>query len=123
MKTVLLIEDNSDIRENTTELLELGGYKVISAANGQHGLELARTNLPDIILSDVMMPYLNGHELFDALKKDTTTRDIPFVFLTSSVERRDVQSAFDKGANGYIYKPFDQEDLFQTIERCLGSEK
>lgn len=122
MKTILLLEDNKDIRENTTELLEIAGYKVITASNGKKGLELAKSELPDIILSDVRMPLLNGHQVFAELRKDEVTKNIPFIFLTSSVEKKDMQSSFDKGVNGYINKPFEDKDLFDTIENCLATK-
>jgi len=123
MKKILLIEDNLHIRENATELLELAGYEVISAANGMIGVQLAKSELPDIILSDVMMPVLDGHGVFAELKKDETTKNIPFVFVTSSVEKKEMESATNKGADGYIKKPFDEEDLYSTIEKILKGEK
>lgn len=122
MKNILLIEDNLDIRENAIEMLELEGYNVIAAANGKIGLHLAKERLPDIIVSDVMMPEMNGHEVFDELKKDETTRHIPFVFITSSVEKKEIQAAIDKGAAGYIRKPFEAADLYNAIERCFINE-
>lgn len=119
MKKILIVEDNLDIRENAVELLELSGYFVLAAEDGVIGLRMARSEMPDIILSDVMMPNLNGHDLFDQLRSDALTQRIPFVFITSSVERKDIQGALDKGANGYIKKPFEEEELLSTIERCL----
>ena len=119
MKTILLIEDNLSIRENTCELLELEGYKVLCASNGKTGLRLAKKELPDIILSDVAMPKMNGHELFQELKKDPLTRDIPFVLLTSSVEKKVIQAALLTGVNGYIGKPFEIDDLLQKVRYFL----
>ncbi len=119
MKRILLIEDNNDIRENICELLELEGYKVILAVNGKSGLILAREHLPDIILCDVMMPEADGYEVFRGLKTDSLTAAIPFVFLTSSAERKEVEAGLGMGANGYIRKPFDPEELFKVITRCL----
>jgi len=118
-KRVLIIEDNFDIRENATELLEFAGYTIISAADGKMGIEMAKAELPDIILSDIMMPYMNGHEVFAELKKHEPTRQIPFVFITSSVERKEIEEAFDRGADGYIKKPFEEEELLETIRKCL----
>ena len=119
MKTILLVEDNAAIRENAMELLELEGYKVISAQNGKIGLQLAKEKQPDIILSDVMMPEMGGYEFFDELKKVEATRNIPFVFITSSVEKKEIQAAMDMGATGYIRKPFETTDLYGTVKRCL----
>ncbi|MCR8560813.1 response regulator [Mucilaginibacter sp. BJC16-A38] len=119
MKKILLIEDNNDIRENTCELLELEGYKVILAVNGRSGLILAQEHVPDIILCDVMMPEADGYEVFSGLKTNPVTAAIPFVFLTSSVERKEVEAGLGMGASGYIRKPFDSEELFAVIARCF----
>lgn len=118
-KRILIIEDNFDIRENAVELLELAGYIVLAASNGRMGVEMARSELPDIILSDIMMPYLNGHEVFAELKQHETTMNIPFVFITAAVERKEIEAAISKGANGYIKKPFEEEELLDTIRKCL----
>ncbi|NNU33382.1 response regulator [Mucilaginibacter sp. S1162] len=90
MRTILLIEDNNDIRENTCELLELEGYKVIPALNGKTGLTTAFEHLPDLILCDIMMPEVNGYEVFVGLQADPATRAIPFIFLTASAENKEV---------------------------------
>jgi len=119
MKKILLIEDNAPIRENMIELLELEGYRVTTANNGRIGLQLALELLPDIILTDVMIPELDGHEVYTELKKDRRTSCIPVVFITSSVEKRDMEEAMNKGVDGYIQKPFEAEKLFDTIKYCL----
>ncbi len=122
MKTVLVIEDNKEIRENTCELLELKGYDVISAVNGKIGLALAKEKLPDIVLCDIMMPEINGYEVFASLKEDAETANIPFVFVTASVERSEVETGLGMGADGYIRKPFDSKELFETISNCLNGK-
>ncbi len=121
MKTVLIIEDNKDIRENTCEILLLEGYGIISAANGITGLALAKENLPDIILCDIWMPGMNGYEVFENLKKDAKTLKIPFIFLTASADKNEVETGLGMGANGYIRKPFEHDELIYEIERCLNS--
>lgn len=121
MKKVLLIEDNLSIRENTAELLELAGFSVIMASDGQMGVDLAKAELPDIILSDIMMPYKNGHEVFDELQKCETTRNIPFVFITSSVGRKEIEYALKRGATDYIRKPFEEDELMGTIQKWLSA--
>ena len=122
MKTVLVIEDNKEIRENTCELLELKGYDVISAVNGKIVLALAKEKLPDIVLCDIMMPEINGYEVFASLKEDAETANIPFVFVTASVERSEVETGLGMGADGYIRKPFDSKELFETISNCLNGK-
>ncbi|MCQ6958761.1 response regulator [Mucilaginibacter aquariorum] len=122
MKTILLIEDNNDIRENTCELLELEGYKVILALNGKTGLILATEHLPDLILCDIMMPEANGYEVFNSLQANEATRSIPFIFLTASAEKKDVEAGLEMGASGYIRKPFEPEELFDAIRRSLKEQ-
>lgn len=121
MKTILLIEDNLDIRENTCELLELQGYNVVAAANGKIGLAFAKERQPDIILCDIKMPEADGYEVCNGLKDDPKTATIPFIFLTADAEKREVELGLSMGAKAYIRKPFDATELFEIIERCLGS--
>jgi len=120
MKTVLIIEDNLAIRENMAEMLELEGYKVFVASNGEKGKALARKKLPDIILCDIMMPEINGHEVFNQLKQDSTTADIPFIFVSAKVEKKEIQAGLDIGANGYVGKPFSLKVLIKKLKRCLS---
>jgi len=120
MKQILVIEDNLDIRENISEILKLGGYNVITAVNGRDGVELARQKMPHVILCDIMMPELNGYEVFEELKKDSTTASIAFVFVTASAEKSEVNKALDMGVNEYVRKPFEEQELFEAIERCLN---
>lgn len=119
MKTVLIIEDNLEIRENTTEILELEGYRVLSAENGKDGIEMAGKVKPDIILCDIMMPEVDGYEVIRALKANRSTATIPFIYVTASGEKSEVQLAMDLGAGGFIRKPFDTKELMQVIHKCL----
>jgi CheY-like chemotaxis protein len=118
MKTILLIEDNKDIRENATEMLELEGYKTISASNGQIGLQLAIEQLPDLILSDILMPVMTGFELFKELRNDERTKHIPFIIISASIEERNLTKGME-GIDGFIIKPFEEKELFETIESIL----
>ncbi|MCC8426422.1 response regulator [Mucilaginibacter sp. UR6-11] len=122
MKKILLIEDNEDIRENTCELLELEGYQVITADDGEIGVTRAKEVIADLILCDVLMPGTNGYEVFEALRSDPRTADTPFVFLTANAERTEMKKGLDLGANAYIRKPFEPEELFAVIAQCLPSE-
>jgi len=81
MKTILLIEDDTALRENTAELLELSDYEVLTAPNGRVGVEKAKKQTPDIIVCDIMMPELDGYGVLEALSYDTVTNQIPFIFL------------------------------------------
>lgn len=120
MTTVLIIEDNREILENTVEILELEGYRTVTASNGAIGIEQARKHHPEIILCDIMMPEVDGYQVLKAITEDPELSHIPFIFLTASVERKEVQAGFDMGAKGYIRKPFDSEELFKTIEACVS---
>ncbi|BAU55076.1 response regulator transcription factor [Mucilaginibacter gotjawali] len=120
MITILVIEDNDDIRENTCELLELEGYKAITAIDGNSGIIVAKEQLPDIILCDIMMPEANGYEVCTALKDDPLTASIPFIFISASVEKKAIDVGISLGAVEYIQKPFDPQELFDALKRCLN---
>ena len=83
MKKIVLIEDNTDVRENIEEILELANYKVIAAADGKEGVVAIKSENPDLIICDIMMPELDGYEVLYMLSKDEKTQAIPFIFLTA----------------------------------------
>jgi len=120
MKRILLIEDDTILRENTAELLELSGYKVMTASNGKVGVKLAKTKSPDIIVCDIMMPELDGYGALNVLSKNKTTRFIPFIFLSAKTENQDIRKGMNLGADDYITKPFTEEDLICAIESRLA---
>jgi CheY-like chemotaxis protein len=122
MKVVLLIEDNNENRENTCEMLELEGYEVIFAANGRKGIDLAKEKIPDIILCDILMPEMDGYQVFRGVKNDIKTAHIPFIFLTASGEKKEIALGIAMGARGYIRKPFEAHELFGTIANCLNAD-
>ena len=119
MNTVLLIEDNAEIRENTAEILELANYKVMTAENGKAGVEQALINKPDIIVCDIMMPALDGYGVLHMLNKNEQLKDIPFIFLTAKTERNDFRKGMELGADDYITKPFTELELLNAIELRL----
>jgi len=120
MKKVLLIEDDTVVRENTAELLELANYTVITADNGKTGVSKAKKYLPDIIICDIMMPELNGYGVLQILSKEKSTKQIPFIFLSAKIEHEDVRKGMDLGADDYITKPFDESEIFSAIESRLA---
>ncbi|XCF07665.1 response regulator [Tamlana crocina] len=120
MKKVLLIEDDIILRENTAELLELSEYLVTTAPNGKIGVEVAKTHLPDIVVCDIMMPEVDGYGVLEALSKNDRTKHIPFIFLSAKTERKDVRKGMDLGADDYITKPFEEEELTSAIESRLA---
>ncbi|MEO5561948.1 MAG: response regulator [Chitinophagaceae bacterium] len=116
MKSILIIEDNQDIRENTAEILELAGYKTFTAENGKKGVELALKEIPDLIVCDIMMPQLDGYGVLHLLKKNPEAQNIPFIFLTAKTERTDFRKGMEMGADDYVTKPFDEIELLNAIE-------
>ncbi len=116
MKSVLVIEDNQDIRENTVEILDLAGYKTYSAENGKKGVEIALKEKPDIIVCDIMMPVLDGYGVLHLLRKNEETLNTPFIFLTAKIERTDFRKGMEMGADDYITKPFEDIELLTAIE-------
>jgi CheY-like chemotaxis protein len=116
MKTVLVIDDNKDIRENTAEIMELAGYNVFTAENGKKGVELGKKEKPDLIICDIMMPELDGYGVLHMLRRDPETLNIPFIFLTAKTERSDLRKGMEMGADDYITKPFDEIELLNAVE-------
>ena len=124
MKKILVIEDDSEMRRNIVIVLQLEQYQPIAAENGRVGVELAKREKPDLILCDVMMPELDGYGVLKALREDTNTTLIPFIFLTAKGEKDDLRSGMNLGADDYITKPVSQADLLKAIEvRLRRSEQ
>ena len=122
-KQVLIIEDNTDIRENIVEILELADFSVLQANNGKVGVELANKHKPDIILCDIMMPDLDGYGVLYMLHKNPETATIPFIFLTAKAERVDLRKGMEMGADDYLTKPFDDIELLNAIETRLKKKE
>ncbi|MEH6679038.1 MAG: response regulator [Sediminicola sp.] len=120
MKKVLLIEDDLALRENTAELLELSDYTVHTAPNGRVGVEMALEILPDIVVCDIMMPEMDGYGVLKQLSADLKTKHIPFIFLSAKTEHKEIRKGMDLGADDYLTKPFEEEDLMSAIESRLA---
>jgi len=119
MKKILVIEDEVFIRENLIELLEIEGFEAVGAENGLVGVNLAKQSQPDLILCDVMMPELDGYEVLHALREDSATATIPFLFLTASADRNNLQKIREMGMNDYILKPFNIDKFLAAIANRL----
>jgi DNA-binding NarL/FixJ family response regulator len=115
MKKILVIEDEPEMRRNLLAILKLEQFQGLGAENGRAGIELARREKPDLILCDVMMPELDGYGVLRALREETTTAAIPFIFLTAKGERRDVREGMNLGADDYLTKPMAKADLLKAI--------
>src|SRR6478735_2186389 len=119
MKKILLIEDNQAVRENTSEILQLANYTVITAENGKVGVELANREKPDLVICDIMMPELDGYGVLHILSKKPETATIPFIFLSAKTEKADLRKGMNMGADDYVTKPFDDTELLNAIETRL----
>lgn len=120
MTKVLLIEDDSVLRENIAELLELSDFEVLTAPNGKLGLKSININIPDIIVCDIMMPELDGYEVLNEVTKNNKTKHIPFIFLSAKTEHQDVRKGMNLGADDYITKPFTEDELVSAIKSRLA---
>lgn len=120
MKKILLIEDDTVLRENTAELLELSNYLVITASNGKLGIALAKQNIPDLIVCDIMMPEVDGYGVLETLSKDTSTNQIPFIFLSAKTEHKEIRKGMDLGADDYLTKPYEEDELINAIESRIA---
>ncbi len=118
---ILIIEDQATMRRNVALMLQLEGYNALTAANGVEGLEAARRELPELILCDVMMPEMDGHDCLRALREDEALRHTPFIFLTAKGDRNDVREGIGLGADAYLTKPVVREDLLAAVSHWLKS--
>lgn len=116
---ILVVEDETAIRKNLVSLLRMEGFEVLDAGNGLAGLELARTHLPGLILSDVMMPGLDGYGLLEQLRTDPRTATIPLIFLSARTDRADRRRGMNLGADDYLGKPFTHDEVLEAVSARL----
>lgn len=122
MTTILAIEDDTKIRENIQEILELEGFDVLTAANGRIGVQLAQAHHPDLIICDVMMPELDGYDVLVTLRQDPNTLKIPFIFLSAKATTADFRKGMSLGADDYLTKPFTPSELREAISIRLQKQ-
>lgn len=118
-KTILIIEDDSDIREVLIDVLDLNGFTVESASNGEEGLEILRRMRPDLILLDLMMPVMDGYAFRQEQRKSPDWNQIPVVIMSADGRLNDKQEQL--GAAAYLKKPLEMDDLVSLIERLSSS--
>ena len=118
--TVLVVEDDPVILRLLEVNFELEGFGVVLAHDGAEGIEAARTEQPDIIVSDIMMPRVSGIELVRALKADAATAKIPIILLSAKAQTNDLKSGMDAGADDYVTKPFEPLDLVDRVNALLS---
>jgi DNA-binding response OmpR family regulator len=119
MKTVLIIDDNINFLENVSEFLEIEGYKTLIANNGKDGIKITLETNPDLIICDVLMPEMTGHEVLKNLQDQINSDMMPFIFSTSLSEKIDRLETLELGADEYIVKPYDLENLLAIIKTCI----
>jgi DNA-binding NarL/FixJ family response regulator len=115
MKTILIIEDEPEMRRNLATILRLEKYNPLTAQNGREGIEMARKETPDLVLCDVMMPELDGYGVLRELRSNSSTEATPFIFLTARGEKPDVRAGMNLGADDYLTKPVAKSDLLSAI--------
>jgi DNA-binding NarL/FixJ family response regulator len=119
MKKILVIEDEVETLANLVLMLEMEGFKPLSAPNGRAGVTLARKELPDVILCDVSMPELDGYGVLESLRADEKTVSIPFIFLTAKGDKKDLRTGMNLGADDYLTKPASAEEVLSAINARL----
>jgi DNA-binding response OmpR family regulator len=118
--TILVADDEEDVRELVTYRLTRSGYRVIGAGDGQEALELATERTPDLMVLDVMMPKLDGYELTRRVRAEASLRSIPVILLTARSQETDVDRGFEVGADDYLKKPFNPDELVARVRAVLG---
>ncbi|MBD1829528.1 EAL domain-containing response regulator [Microcoleus vaginatus GB1-A2] len=119
MLKILVIEDDELIRETLLQLLESQSYRVIAAENGRVGVQMALSEIPDLILCDVQMPELDGHDVLRTLRQNSLAATIPFIFLTAQSDKTDFRRGMELGADDYLTKPFTKAELLGAIASRL----
>jgi len=122
-KKILVVDDEPDVASLLTLLLKSQGYDVVAAGDGQEALEKARSEQPDLILLDVMLPKMDGYKVARMLKFDENFSTIPIIMLTAKVQEKDKQIGLEMGADDYVTKPFDTAALLGKIKAVLGKNK
>lgn len=123
MQKILIIEDETNVRENLKEILEDAGYIVISATNGKEGLNVLSVDVPDLILCDIMMPEMDGYQLLESIKDNKEFNEIPFLFLSALSTDGEIRKGMNMSADDYITKPFRKKDLVSSVKARLEKRK
>jgi len=118
-KKILVIEDDGNLRETLSDVLETEGYSVVTSKDGLEGLRKTYVELPDLVILDIILPELSGLEVCKRLKKDTQMKDIPIIYLTAKDQVTDKLLGLESGAEIYLTKPFDMDVLLEKIQNLL----
>ena len=116
MKKILVVEDDKEIRSMLREILGNAGYDVIPAQDGQFAINFLEHEIPDLVISDIMMPNVDGYQVLEYFQKLPASTTVPFIFLTAKADIGDLRKGMNLGADDYIYKPFRVKELLQSVE-------
>ena len=119
MKKILVIEDNQLVRDSIAEMLTVANYLVFTAENGRSGIALALQELPHLIICDIKMPEMDGYAVLQWLNNHTVLQHIPFIFVTGDSEEAGIRKAMEMGADDYITKPFQRDELLKVIKNRI----
>ncbi len=122
-RTILIIEDEKDFANALHHLLKAHSYRIEMAHDGMEGLQKAREGSPDLIILDIMLPKINGYKIARLLKFDNKYSHIPIIMLTARSEEKDRETGFETGADLYMTKPLDNEELLGNIEQLLTNDE
>lgn len=121
MKTILFIEDESALQKTLGDVLKQEGFAVVSALDGEKGIQMAKEQVPDLILLDLMLPKQNGFDVLKSLKADEKTKDIPVIVLTNLEAMEDIQKVLELGATTYLVKAsYSVEEVVQKAKHALN---
>jgi DNA-binding response OmpR family regulator len=118
---ILLVEDHAPLLRSMAFLLEVAGFEVMTAADGEEALKLLRKQAPDVVISDVNMPNVDGYELLRRVRANAQWRKLPFIFASARYEMEDLMYGLELGADDYVPKPFDIYDMLDAIQRTVPS--
>lgn len=122
-KKILIIEDETDVRSTLVDLLESVGYKPIAVQDGLHAINFLEQEIPDLVISDIMMPVIDGYQVLEHFQRLPATSNVPFIFLSAKIGSSDIRKGMINGADDYITKPFRAKDLLQSVETQLRKKE
>ena len=120
---VLVVDDEPKIVQTLQDRLEMNDYEVLAGYDGREGLDLAAEHLPDVILLDIIMPFMNGLDMLEKLRQNPETQNIPVIMLTARSQQCDIARAENCGIEDYIVKPFNIKELLEKIENVVNKSK
>ncbi len=117
--TILVVDDDPTVLNSVADVMRVSGYNLLTAANGAEGLRVLQSRTPDLIVADIMMPEMDGYQFYEAVRENAAWATMPFIFLTAKGERADIRRGYSLGADYYLTKPFEPEDLLVAVESRL----